>query len=105
VKTITMNDLQQQIAQLTQRIDRLESELVEVRGLALEGMALDVPSETSQASRSLSLDVVMAISAAVAAYLGKRAVIRQVQLASDTAWTMQGRMAVQASHDTMHGFR
>lgn len=50
-------------------------------------------------------DVVLAISAAVAAYLGKRATLRQVHLRRSPAWTQQGRAAVQTSHLVIHGVR
>jgi methylmalonyl-CoA carboxyltransferase 12S subunit len=41
---------------------------------------------------------VLAISAAVAAYLGVRAHIRQIRLVSTGAWAQQGRVSIQASH-------
>ena len=48
-------------------------------------------------------DVVLAISAAVAAYLGKRATVRQIHLRGSTTWAQQGRAAVMASHGIAHG--
>jgi methylmalonyl-CoA carboxyltransferase large subunit len=39
-----------------------------------------------------------AIAAAVAAYLGVRAHIRQVRLVSSRAWAQEGRVSIQASH-------
>jgi methylmalonyl-CoA carboxyltransferase 12S subunit len=42
---------------------------------------------------------VLAISAAVAAFLGVRAHIRQIRLVSTNAWAQQGRVSgIQASH-------
>jgi methylmalonyl-CoA carboxyltransferase large subunit len=41
---------------------------------------------------------VLAISAAVAAFLGVRAHIRQIRLVSTNAWAQQGRVYIQASH-------
>ena len=46
----------------------------------------------------LSDDTLAVISAAVAAFLGKRAHVRQVRLISSSAWAQQGRVSVQASH-------
>lgn len=46
----------------------------------------------------ISEEILMTISAAVAAYLGKRAHIRTVRLLSSTAWAQQGRVNIQASH-------
>jgi methylmalonyl-CoA carboxyltransferase large subunit len=40
----------------------------------------------------------LAISAAVAAYLGERAHIRAVRLVGTTRWSQQGRVNIQASH-------
>ena len=56
----------------------------------------------------LSPEIVMVLSAAVAAFLGKRARIRGARLvrtAPSTAWAQQGRAFVQASHNlgVMHG--
>ena len=46
----------------------------------------------------MSDDTLAVISAAVAAFLGKRAHVRQVRLISSSAWAQQGRVSVQASH-------
>ncbi len=43
-------------------------------------------------------EVMLAISAAVAAFLGERAHIRTVRLARTGAWAQQGRVFIQASH-------
>ncbi len=49
----------------------------------------DVPSQ----------ETLMVISAAVAAYLGKRATVRVVRSIGDSdQWRLQGRAALQASH-------
>ena len=40
----------------------------------------------------------LAISAAIGAYLGVRAHIRQIRLVSTSAWAQQGRVSIQASH-------
>lgn len=42
------------------------------------------------------------LSAAVAAYFGKRTPIRQVRLISSKSWAMQGRASIQASHQPLH---
>lgn len=38
------------------------------------------------------------IAATIAAFLGKKAHIRQIQLLGSDAWAQQGRVAIQASH-------
>jgi methylmalonyl-CoA carboxyltransferase large subunit len=45
----------------------------------------------------VSEDVLLAISAACAAYLGKRATIKQVHLQRGSTWAAQGRAVVQQS--------
>ncbi len=51
----------------------------------------------------VSDDVLLAITAACAAYLGKRATIKQVHLRRDSTWTSIGRAAAQQSHADLHG--
>ncbi|HEX8203923.1 MAG TPA: hypothetical protein VF590_25840 [Isosphaeraceae bacterium] len=46
----------------------------------------------------LSEELVLVIGAAVAAFLGKRAPIRQIRLLGSAAWAQQGRVTIQASH-------
>jgi methylmalonyl-CoA carboxyltransferase large subunit len=46
----------------------------------------------------ISEDRLVAISAAVAAFLGERVRIRQIRLIRSNAWAQQGRVSVQASH-------
>ncbi len=48
-------------------------------------------------------DVLLAISAACAAFLGKRATIKQVHLRRGNSWAAQGRAAAQQSHADLHG--
>ena len=43
-------------------------------------------------------ETLLAISAAIAAYLGKRPRIRAIRLVQGRAWAQQGRVFVQASH-------
>jgi methylmalonyl-CoA carboxyltransferase 12S subunit len=53
----------------------------------------------------VSEDILLAIAAACAAYLGKRATIKQVHLHRGGAWASQGRTAVQQSHADVQGAR
>ncbi|MEI9971586.1 MAG: hypothetical protein WDO73_05725 [Ignavibacteriota bacterium] len=76
--TITVVDLEAQIAALTKRLQELEGKATTPEGITEED--------------------VLAVSAAVAAYLGVRAHIRQIRLVSSGAWAQQGRVSIQASH-------
>jgi methylmalonyl-CoA carboxyltransferase large subunit len=40
----------------------------------------------------------LAIAAAIGAFLGVRAKIKGIRLISTTAWAQQGRVSIQASH-------
>jgi methylmalonyl-CoA carboxyltransferase large subunit len=53
----------------------------------------------------VSEDVLLAISAACAAYLGERATVKQVHLRRGGTWASQGRAAAQQSHADLHGDR
>jgi methylmalonyl-CoA carboxyltransferase large subunit len=50
------------------------------------------------AAPAITEDLVLVITAAVAAFLGERAHVRQIRLISSSAWAQQGRVSVQASH-------
>jgi len=83
----TTAELLARIEELTRRVEWLE---------ASQADGPHVPT-------SVSPDVVLAISAAVAAYLGKRAKVRQIHLADSASWAQQGRAAVMGSHRIEHG--
>ena len=74
--TITVVDLEAQIAALTRRLAELEE---------------------NYAPAGITEDEVLAISAAVAAYQGVPAHIRQIRLVSTSAWAQQERVSIQAS--------
>jgi methylmalonyl-CoA carboxyltransferase large subunit len=52
----------------------------------------------SAPAEGLSEELILVISAAVAAYLGKKAPIRQIRLLGSAGWAQQGRLTIQASH-------
>ena len=84
--TASVADLHHLVEELARRVERLELELAAARARP----------------RPLPMDTVLAISGAVAAYLGKRATIRQIHFRHGAAWGQQGRAAVQASHTIAH---
>lgn len=83
------NDTLALIAQLRDELTTLKS-----RVSALERQA------AKAATASPSEEEMLAISAAVAAFLGVRARIRQVRLVHSSAWAQVGRMGTHASHHT-----
>lgn len=53
----------------------------------------------------ISEEVLLAIAAACAAYLGKRATIKQVHLRRGNSWAAQARAAAHQSQPDLHGMR
>jgi len=82
----TVADLKALVVELAARVKTLE-----------EQVALSHPE--------ISEEVLLAISAACAAYLGKRATIKQVHLRRSSTWASQGRAAAQQSHAELHSTR
>lgn len=72
-----------EISALTRRVGELEEQLG-----AAPAAVEEAPSE----------ETLLVIAAAVAAFLGVRAHIRQVRLVQSSAWGQVGRIGVHASH-------
>ena len=110
----TLEDIRSQLAKLAERVAGLEqlasmsgSEAVPVA--AVRPVEVVAPEATPAASpvattsslaeaAGISEEEVLAISAALAAWLGVRAHIRQIRLIRTGAWAQQGRVTIQASH-------
>jgi methylmalonyl-CoA carboxyltransferase large subunit len=61
--------------------------------------------QAAQRHPAVNEEVLLAISAACAAFLGKRATIKHVHLLRGGTWASQGRAAVHRSHADLHGIR
>jgi methylmalonyl-CoA carboxyltransferase large subunit len=61
-----------------------------------------VPPPVVVVEEEISEEVMLAISAAVAAFLGERAHVRQIRLATSGAWAQHGRVSIAASHRLAH---
>jgi methylmalonyl-CoA carboxyltransferase large subunit len=73
----------------------------EITALTLRVNALELAAAKLAATPApVSEEDMIAISAAVAAFLGVRARIRQVRLVHSSAWAQVGRMGTHASHHT-----
>lgn len=70
--------MRSEIRALAHRVDLLEGEIRHLR-------------------QPIPEDDIFILAAAVAAYLGKRAPIRQVRLLGTHSWSQQGRVSIQAS--------
>jgi methylmalonyl-CoA carboxyltransferase large subunit len=78
--------LREEVSRLGGRVAALESALAEVKGAA------------AAADESINEELVMTISAAIAAYLGVKPRIRQIRLLGNASWAQTGRITIQASH-------
>ena len=76
------------LAQMREELELLKRRLGALESSAARAAATVPPSEEDLA----------AISAAVAAFLGVRARIRQVRLLQSSAWAQVGRIGTHASH-------
>ena len=92
-----IDDLRRQIETLSRRVAELEGE-------KSPGSPAEPPAQAGSgvpsgpASPEISEDELIAISAALAAYLGVRAHIRQIRLIGSRLWAQEGRASIQASH-------
>jgi len=94
----TLEQLQAQMAEMSYRIQSLEKENAGVHGAngaAAVAAHLAAPPVLSAA---ITEEELLAVSAAIGAYLGVRAHIRQIRLVGTSAWAQQGRVSIQASH-------
>ena len=108
VKTVKTKDLlaileqvQAQLGALAERVERLESGGAIQPPSAATAAApavIEPPPVKEPVAPELTQQEILAISAALGAYLGVRVRIRQIRLLSSQAWAQQGRVTIQASH-------
>ncbi len=92
-----IEDLREQVASLSARVAFLERP-VAAAPVAAAPIAAAAPPPPAAISQGITEEEVLAISAALAAYLGVRVHIRQIRLISSGAWASEGRASIQASH-------
>lgn len=102
-----LDALRAHLLALTEKIQELEGAAASAPSHSVELDAEEAPEAPSQSPaepEEISEEVLIALSAAVAAYLGKRVPIRTVRLLGSTQWAQQGRVSIQASHrlDVQH---
>jgi methylmalonyl-CoA carboxyltransferase large subunit len=89
--------LREEVARLSQRVAVLESRLQPAEaGTPTSPGAVLRPAPEAE---NLSEELIVVISAAIAAFLGKKPHIRQIRLLGAAAWAQQGRVTIQASHN------
>jgi methylmalonyl-CoA carboxyltransferase large subunit len=101
----TLEQLRAEIANISERMAALEKGHNGARGavgpvvVAEPAAAAAAPQvRTDSVPAGITEEELLAISAAIGAYLGVRAHIRQIRLLSTNAWAQQGRVSIQASH-------
>lgn len=95
----TLEELRAELKRLGERVSAIEA-AVAVKPPAVNP-ALEAPpagAEKRAQPDGLDEELVLVISAAIAAFLGKKPHIRQIQLVGHAAWAQQGRVTIQASH-------
>ena len=92
---VILEEMRAQIAALTERVARLEagcSKIHPASAIAVEAAA----KPAAPVKQEITEAEVLAVSAALGAYLGVRVHVRQMRLLSSSAWTQQGRVLVHA---------
>ena len=86
--------LREEVARLADRVAALETTAATAGHTARTAAQIAPPEPTAE----LSAELILVISAAVAAYLGKKPYVRQIRLVTSPTWTHQGRVTIQGSH-------
>ena len=92
-----LNEIRAALAELSARVRALEGAAPAAGARPAATPPAPLAAEPAAAD-AMNDDTLAVIAAAVAAFLGKRAHVRQVRLISSSAWAQQGRVSVQASH-------
>jgi methylmalonyl-CoA carboxyltransferase 12S subunit len=93
--------IQTQLAALSERVEKLEAAgpaapaVEEAKPVQAEPQPEPLPAPPKP---EITEEELIAVSAALAAYLGVRVRIKQIRLLSSHAWAQQGRVSIQASH-------
>lgn len=112
-ESATNSDLRAMLEEILGRMEKLSRRVAGLEQLASMGGAesgppVALPERSAQITDALASSVtaaagitqeeLIAISAALAAWLGVQAHIRQIRLIRTGSWAQQGRVTIQASH-------
>jgi len=93
-----LNEIRASLDALSARVRALEDAAPAAAARPAPAPSVPLAAAATAPADPISDDTLAVIAAAVAAFLGKRAHVRQVRLISSSAWAQQGRVSVQASH-------
>jgi len=92
---VALEQLQSKIAEMSRHIESLEGR---APAAAAAAPISAEPVSPQPVHTGITEEELLAITAAIGAYLGVRAHIRHIRLVSTAAWAQQGRVSIQASH-------
>ena len=93
---VDLRQVLQSVESLREEVGRLNRRVAEMETVLLDFSSSQTES-ASEAQRS-DEELVLTISAAIAAYLGVKPHIRQIRLLGSASWAQSGRATIQASH-------
>ena len=102
-----LEELRAQMADLSQRLSKLEATSAAAPAPAAEKAAAPAPAKPpaekpaaapAPDAPGITEEEILAVSAALAAYFGVRMRIRSIRLMGSPVWAQQGRVSIQASH-------
>lgn len=99
----TLEEIRAQIAGLSERVTGIEKQAAPAQPAASPVKAGTVSGSKTNSSVAVEAGIteedVLAISAALAAWLGVQPHIRQIRLIRTNNWAEQGRVTIQTSHE------
>jgi len=93
-----LEQLRQELLRLGERVAALEAAGAKREQPRTQPPPSALRTEQAAAPAGLDEELIVIISSAIAAFLGKKPHIRQIRLIGSTAWAQQGRVTIQASH-------
>lgn len=103
IEAVNANDLCAALTELRTELQSLSARLARLESVQLALDATKQPTAPQPIAapivpEAISEELMLVISAAVAAFLGERAHIRQVRLVRSPGWSSVGRVSIQTSH-------
>jgi methylmalonyl-CoA carboxyltransferase 12S subunit len=93
-----LEELRRDVGRLAERVAALEKPGAKMEQPRAQSPVSKPASEQPAAPAGLDEELIVVISSAIAAFLGKKPHIRQIRLIGSGAWAQQGRVTIQASH-------